>query len=68
MNIKVIIDDGVIRGVLKDSDAPVHVELIDTSDSYKDSEIEKHALSFLNDPNYINCEYEVADFEEYVIR
>ena len=68
MNIKVIIDDGVIRGVLKDSDTPVHVELIDTSDSYQDSEIEKHALSFLNDPNYINCEYEVADFEEYVIR
>lgn len=68
MNIKVIIDDGVIRGVLKDTDTPVHVELIDTSDSYKDSKIEKHALSFLNDPNYINCEYEVAEFEEYVIR
>lgn len=35
MNIKVIIDDGVIRGVLKDCDVPVNVELIDTSDSYK---------------------------------
>lgn len=68
MKIKVIIDDGVIRGVLKDSDVPVHVELIDTSDSYKDSEIEKHALSFLNDPNYLNCDYEVADFDEYDIR
>lgn len=68
MNIKVIIDDGVIRGVLKDSDVPVHVELIDTSDSYIDSKIENHALSFLNDPNYQNCEYEVADFDEYDIR
>lgn len=68
MNIKVIIDDGVIRGVLKDADIPVHVELIDTSDSYRDSKIEKHALSFLNDPNYQNCEYEVADFDEYDIR
>ena len=68
MKIKVIIDDGVIRGVLKNRDVPVHVELIDTSDSYSDSKIEKHALSFFNDPNYLSCDYSVADFDEYDIR
>ena len=33
MKIKVIIKDGIVRFVLKDQDTPVHVELIDTSDS-----------------------------------
>ena len=68
MNIKVIIEDGIVRGVLKDRDVPVHVELIDTSDSYSDSKIEQHAQSFFNDPNYLSCDYEVADFDEYDIR
>ena len=67
MNIKVIIDDGSIRGVLKDCDVPVHVELIDTTDTYKDSEIERRALSFLNNPNYLDCDYEVANVDEYDI-
>lgn len=65
MKIKVIMEDGIIRAVLKDCDVPVHVELIDTSDSYRDSKIEKHAQSFFADPSYIGCDYSVADFEEF---
>ena len=66
MNIKVIIEDGIVRAILKDSNIPVHVEIIDTSDSYSDDAIEKHAQTFLQDPNYISCDYSVADFTEYI--
>lgn len=62
MNIKVIIDNGVVRGVLKDFDIPIHVELIDTSDCYEDyEELEKYAQSVFKDPSYQNCEYSVAN-------
>lgn len=62
MNIKVIIEDGVIRGVLKDTDVQIHVELVDTSDCYEDhGELEAYACELFKDPNLIECEYSVAD-------
>lgn len=60
MKIKVIIDDGIVRGVLKDSDADVCVELIDTSLCYEDhEEKEIYAEKLFGDPNYKACEYSV---------
>lgn len=64
MKIKVIIKDGIVQAILKDQDTPVHVELIDTSDSCHDGEIEKYAQSLLSDQNYLDCDYSVADFDE----
>lgn len=65
MKIKVILDDGVVRGVLKDSCAAVHVELIDTSDCYENHEkLEEYAQKLFKDPNFKECEYSVADFAE----
>lgn len=65
MNIKVVIDDGIIRFVLKDFDAQIHVEIVDTTNSYKDSPVEKYAQSIFHDPDYVPCDYSVADFEEF---
>lgn len=65
MEIKVIVEDGVIRGVLKDCSAPVNVELIDTSECYEDhAALEDYAQQLFSNPAYKDCNYKVANFKE----
>lgn len=63
MKIKVILEDGLVRGILKDSGAAVHVEVIDTSNCYEDhKKLEEYAQKLFKDPSFKECDYSVADF------
>lgn len=65
LNIKVIISDGIVEGVLKDSDAPVQVEVVDVDRNYENYEaLEEYREELYKDRSLVPCDYVVASLEE----
>lgn len=65
LQVKVIINDGIVEAVLKDQDTPVRVEVIDVNKDYADCEaLEEYRDEIYHDPSFKDCDYTVANFEE----
>lgn len=66
MEIKIIINEGVVESVLKDQDIPVRVEIIDINKDYEDyEELEDYRDTVYDDPTLMKCDYTVASFEKF---
>lgn len=65
LEIKVIINEGVVEAVLKNQDIPVRLEVIDINTDYSDYEaLEDYRNEVYDDPAFKDCDYTVANFEE----
>jgi hypothetical protein len=68
MKIKVIIENGVVVNVVKDSNEPVEVEIISIDNDYRDrQDLEEYRDKIYADPAYKDCDYVttncIHDFE-----
>lgn len=61
--VKVVIEDGQVTAVLKDTTRPVEVEIIDVNPNYGTQENE-YAASLLNSRDMHHCDFAVARFNE----
>lgn len=65
LNLKVILDNGIVEGVLKDKDAPVQVEVLDIDEDYEDyAKLDAYRKEIYSDKSFIPCDYTVARFDE----
>lgn len=65
INVKVIISDGIVEGVLKDAGAPVQVEVVEVDRNYENYEaLEEYREELYKDRTLVPCDYVVAGLEE----
>ena len=65
MEIKVIIENGIVVDVLKNQDTPVNVEIVDVDPDYEDYEaLKDYRESLFKDQSLMGCDYTVAHFGE----
>ena len=65
LEIKVIINEGIVEAVLKNQDIPVRVEVIDVNKDYSDYEkLDEYRDECHHDPSLKECDFTVANFEE----
>lgn len=65
LNIKIIMENGCLAAVLKDSDEPVNVEVISIDTDYKDCrQLKKYRDSLYRDPKYKDCDYKSTNFDD----
>ena len=63
MKIKVIIENGVVTSVVKNSDEPVDVEIVSIDDDYSDRQaLEEYRDQIYADPAYKNCTHVTTNF------
>lgn len=63
LQIKVIVEDGIVQEVLKDNNVPVHVEVVDVDLDYDYdwTAFRDYRDALCKDPNFMKCDYGVAD-------
>lgn len=62
--VKVIMEEGTVRGVLKDRDIPLEVEIVDVWDDYQDyRQLSEYADGLFGDPVFKPCDYTTARFD-----
>ncbi len=65
IDVKVIIDNGVVECTLQNSTYPVNVEIIDIDKDYEDyAELDAYRTKLYKDASYTECEYTTANFEK----
>lgn len=65
LNIKVIIDNGVVDAVLKDQEIPVRVEVVDVNNDYEDYEqLSVYRGELMANDSFVPCDFSVSNFEE----
>lgn len=65
LNVKVIISHGIVEGVLKDSDAPIFVEVVDVDSDYENYEVlEAYREKLYKDRLLMPCDYTIAGVED----
>lgn len=63
LNIKVIINEGIVEAVLKDQNAPVNVEVVDIDPDYEDFEqLDDYRKQLYADTSFQNCDHTVTHF------
>lgn len=64
LDIKVIMDRGILESVLKDQHVPVHVEVVHVDPDYEDYEqLEAYKNELYKDPAFFECDYSSCHFE-----
>lgn len=64
LDIKVIMDRGILETVLKDQHIPVHVEVVYVDPDYEDYEqLEAYKNELYKDPAFFECDYTSCHFE-----
>ena len=65
LNVKVIIFDGIVEGVLKDANIPVSVEIVDVDRNYENYKaLDAYREEIYKDKSLIPCDYAFAGQEE----
>lgn len=65
LQIKVVIEHGLVDAVLKDQDVPVKVEVVDLDRDYEDYDrLSDYRASLYADDSLKPCDYSVADFTD----
>ena len=65
LNVKVIISDGIVEGVLKDANIPVSVEIVDVDRNYENYKVlDAYREDIYKDKSLIPCDYAFAGQEE----
>lgn len=69
MQIKVLMDRGVVHDVLRSKDCPeeIEVEIVHVDPDYRDYEaLEEYTAKLREDPNLVSANYSTANFEAEV--
>lgn len=65
LNLKVILNEGVLETVLKDKNIPVRVEVVDVDSLYTNySKLESYRKELLADDAYMECDHFTPKFDE----
>ena len=64
LQVKVILNEGIVEGVLKDQETPVEVEVVDVNKDYDDYEqLRDYRAALYEDKSFRSCDYTTANFE-----
>lgn len=64
LDIKVVIEEGVVHAVLKNENLPVTVEVVDVDPDYEDyQQLDAYKKQLYKDPSFTDCDYTVAHFD-----
>lgn len=68
VDVKVMVEEGVVHQVLKNKDMPVNVEVVDVDPEYEDYEkLRDYRDEIYADSSFKPCDYSVSNFKEDVI-
>lgn len=65
LQVKVIMDSGLVEGVLKDQDTPIEVEVVAVDKDYEDyDQLQAYRDSLYENNSFRKCDFSVANFED----